>query len=117
MGLILSTYAHDTWYVNHNRYAMMVVHFMVQMNITLSGITKLENNLEQLRSVIKTGLKPELQKAGQWYMDFLQNDVFGTEGGVYGKSWQPINQKYAKKKAQKYPGHGVLERTGKLKKS
>jgi hypothetical protein len=33
-------------------------------------------------------------------MDFLQNNVFATEGGVYGKSWQPINQKYAKKKAE-----------------
>jgi hypothetical protein len=96
---------------------MMVVHFFIQMKITLSGITELENNLEQLRSTLKTGLKPELQKAGQWYTDFLQNDVFATEGGVYGKSWHSINQKYAKKKAEKYPGRGVLERTGKLKKS
>src|SRR5690349_17068240 len=90
---------------------------MIQMKISLSGITELTGNLDKLRSVIKTGLKPELEKAGQWYMDFLQNDVFGTEGGVYGASWQPINQRYAKRKAQKYPGRGVLERTGKLKRS
>ncbi len=87
------------------------------MKLSLSGITELTGNLDRLRDTIKKGLKPELEKAGQWYMDFLQNDVFGTEGGVYGTGWTPVNARYAKSKAARHPGRGILERTGKLKRS
>ncbi len=61
--------------------------------------------------------EPELKEIGEWYLGFVQNDVFETEGGAIGESWSGLNPHYAQNKAKKYPGRGVLEASGKMRTS
>jgi phage gpG-like protein len=84
---------------------------MIKMQISLTGVKEFEGKLDRMRNVVKD-FTPELRDIGEWYIDFVTNDVFETEGGVYGSSWKPLNSKYAKDKAKKYPGRGILEKTG-----
>ena len=89
---------------------------MIQMKISLSGIEELEGNLERIKDVVHD-FTPELREIGEWYINFIQNDVFETEGGVIGESWSSLNPGYAKNKAERYPGRGVLEASGKMRTS
>src|ERR1700712_1763880 len=89
---------------------------MIKMNISLTGVKEFEGSLDRIRDVV-SDFTPELRDIGEWYIDFLQNDVFETEGGVYGSSWQSLNSKYAAQKAKKYPGRGILEASGRMRTS
>src|SRR5207253_1898592 len=80
----------------------------------LTGIKEFEENLDRIQDVVRS-FEPELRDIGEWYINFLQNDVFETEGGVYGDRWSDINPKYAKRKAENYPGRGILEASGKMR--
>jgi phage gpG-like protein len=84
---------------------------MIKMEISVTGVKELAGSIGQMRNVVKD-FTPELRDIGRWYIDFVTNDVFETEGGVYGSSWKSLNSKYAVDKAKKYPGRGILERTG-----
>ena len=87
---------------------------MIQMKISLSGIEELEGNLERIKDVVHD-FTPELREIGEWYLGFIQNDVFETVGGVIGESWSGLNPRYAESKAERYPGRGVLEASGKMR--
>lgn len=89
---------------------------MIKMHITLEGIPELESKLDRIQDVV-SDFTPELRMIGEWYMGFIQNDVFETEGGVIGENWSPLNSKYALRKSKKYPGRGVLEASGKMRSS
>jgi len=89
---------------------------MIKMEIKLQGITELQGSLDLIRSVVHD-FTPELREIGQWYMGFLTNDVFETEGGVIGEPWAPLTPDYAKNKAERYPGRGILEASGKMRTS
>ncbi len=69
-----------------------------------------------MRNVVRS-FEPELRDIGEWYIDFITNEVFATEGGVIGESWSSINPGYAEEKAKKYPGRGILEASGKMRTS
>ncbi len=106
-----------SFYVKSNLCAMMNVPLrMINMQISLSRIEELEGNLERIKDVVHD-FTPELREIGEWYMGFIQNDVFETEGGVIGESWSNLNPRYAKTKAERYPGRGVLEASGKMRSS
>jgi hypothetical protein len=89
---------------------------MIRMQISLTGITELQGSLDRIRAVAHD-FTPELREIGEWYMGFLINDVFETEGGVIGEPWAPLNPEYAKEKAEHYPGRGILEASGKMRTS
>jgi len=89
---------------------------MIQMHISLTGVKEFEGNLDRIHNVVRS-FEPELRDIGEWYMDFIQNDVFETEGGVIGENWASLDPKYAAEKAKNYPGRGVLEASGKMRTS
>ncbi len=86
------------------------------MQLSLSGVEEFEGSLNRMREVIGD-FTPELGEIGEWYMGFIQNDVFETEGGAIGESWAELNTAYAQNKAKSYPGRGVLEASGKMRSS
>jgi hypothetical protein len=56
---------------------------MIKVQISLTGVQEFEGSLDRIRDVVSDFI-PELRDIGEWYIDFVQNDVFETEGGVYG---------------------------------
>lgn len=60
---------------------------------------------------------PAFQKiAGELRRDF-SGDVFESEGEAIGERWTPLSRAYAERKAVKYPGKGILEATGKMRRA
>ncbi len=59
---------------------------------------------------------PEMKVMGRFFKSFFQNDVYETEGAVFGYPWKALSPRYRDYKRKKAPGRGVLERSGKLRK-
>lgn len=85
----------------------------VRVHITAD---KTIRELKQLRSLMDNW-KDELGDVTDYLEKFYREDVFETEGGVYNKRWQRLNPAYEQQKRVKYAGRGILERTGKMRKS
>lgn len=86
------------------------------LNWTIEGQTQLSRNLLIVADRIKDWT-PAFQRTAQDLKDVFSNDVFNTEGRAIQESWDPLSAAYAYKKAQEYPGKGILERTGKMRNS
>src|SRR5262249_369123 len=67
------------------------------------------NNLQNWR--------PAFEESVDQLKDTFSNDVFETQGRALGESWAPLQPTYAARKAQKYPGKGILEATGAMRRS
>lgn len=89
---------------------------MIRMEISLTGVKELNANLDRISDVI-SDFSPELRDIGEWYLQFLQNDVFSSGGSAYGEPWAALSAKYDMAKSKKYPGRGVLEASGKMRTS
>jgi hypothetical protein len=89
---------------------------MLSVRVEITGDKKA---LKQLQNSIKAfeDWKPELSAVGDYLVDFYKDPVFETEGGIIGERWQELSQPYKARKATKYPGRGILEATGTLRKS
>lgn len=88
---------------------------MIKLNIEVSGQKKIRQILGRLKDVHKD--HQLFTEIGQYLVNFYSNDVFDTEGAVYGQSWEPLSERYRLWKARKFPGRGILERTGRMRKS
>lgn len=53
---------------------------------------------------------------GRDLMKYFRDDVFETEGAIFGEGWKELTPEYQKRKVEKYPGRGILERTGEMRK-
>ena len=58
-----------------------------------------------------------LRDTGSFLKDFYSKAPFATQGSIYGSRWQPLSPKYAQWKAKRFPGRGLLERTGMMRRS
>lgn len=87
---------------------------MLQLKISLKNLDKVLNQLDATGEVLND-LFPEMEKVGNYLVDFFSNAVFETEGGIIDESWAELSDKYEKWKNDHYPGRGVLERTGELR--
>ena len=87
---------------------------MLKVTVTISGEKRI---IAQLKSVSDafTNWKPELQSVGDFLKEFYTNDVFETEGSVIGRKWRPLSEQYEFQKRKLYPGRGILEATGTLR--
>lgn len=75
--------------------------------------------IAQLRKMINefNDWKPELRAVGDYLVRFYQDPVFETEGGIFGARWQALSSAYQIRKAVTYPGRGILEASGDLRRS
>src|ERR1700719_245855 len=87
---------------------------MLSFKITITGIDRVIQQLDSTREVL-TDLYPEWQIVGDYLVIFFSNDVFETEGSVFGEPWADLSPSYAIWKGKNYPGRGILERTGTLR--
>lgn len=89
---------------------------MLNVRVEIKGDKKV---IEQLKRVMGSfsDWRPELQAVGDYVKDFYQNPTFETEGGIFGERWTPLQPGYAMKKAVKYPGRGILEASGAMRRS
>lgn len=88
---------------------------MLNINITITGDRKTITQLKQMSDSFKNW-KPELQQIGDYLKEFYANEVFETEGAIIGSRWSPLSPNYEFQKRKKYPGRGILEATGDLRK-
>jgi len=87
---------------------------MFELVFKIEGETQIARVLTRVEKNLSNFYEP-LSKS----KDLLLRDVdlaFRTEGKIFG-GWAPLSPEYAAWKAQRYPGRGILERTGKMRKS
>ena len=83
---------------------------------TIEGETQLSRNLLLLAARVKDWT-PAFAETAYELKSLFSGDVFNTEGSVIDEQWAPLSKAYAYRKAQKYPGKGILEATGKMRNS
>jgi phage gpG-like protein len=57
----------------------------------------------------------EMDHIGKYVVTYFETAVFESEGAAIGEHWSPLKADTQKEKNKKYPGRGILERTGKLR--
>jgi phage gpG-like protein len=87
-----------------------------QLSWTIEGEKQLSRRLLIMSDSVKDWT-PAFRQTAQDLKNIFSNDVFNTQGRAIQESWKPLSRAYAYQKAQKYPGKGILEATGKMRKS
>lgn len=77
-----------------------------------AGIAKFARTFTRFTEMVDD-LSPLFTALGNDLTTRIIPDQFKTEGGQSG-GWQPLDAKYAARKAKEYPGKKILVRTGKL---
>lgn len=74
--------------------------------------------LNKTKKLQNAKITPALKVAGKDIVNFTENDVFSSEGSaLLGHKWKTLSKPYAQAKAKRYPNKGILEATGKMRKS
>lgn len=89
---------------------------MAYVIVEVKGLNEI---LQQLRAFADAtrNLQEIRQKVGQYVLDFLTNDVFESEGKVFGHGWPELSMPYAYRKYLKYGPQLTLIATGKMRAS
>lgn len=84
----------------------------VRLTFVLDGGERIDVGLSRLRANIQDW-QPFFRDyvAPRFFGDVIRN--FETEGGYVG-GWAPLSPRYAAWKAKRYPGKGILQRTGRM---
>lgn len=88
----------------------------MKLSFEIEGQKELSRHLRKVSDNVKD-FESTFRKVGSYLRDFIKQDVFESRGRVYGKPWKPLDKKYAFWKSQHYPGRGILEASGTLRKS
>jgi phage gpG-like protein len=87
----------------------------VKFTVSVDGVQSTTRAFQTLDETIRDfrPVWPEI------HMYFLRSmtEQFESLGSRGGQRWQPLNEKYAKWKAQRFPGKPILVRTERLKRS
>lgn len=89
---------------------------MLNVRIEIKGHKKIIEQLKNTKESFKDW-RPELEAVGKFLKDFYQDPVFETEGGIFGARWSPLSQPYHSQKATIWPGRGILEASGTMRRS
>ena len=87
---------------------------MVTMTVRIEGVPETTAMLDRLRRIVER-MRPTMTSVGEYLLNVFSNQAFESEGAIYGLKWQPLNPKYALWKSTRYPGRGILERSGNLR--
>src|SRR5512132_1125407 len=85
------------------------------LTFEIEGETQVAAGLDYIGKELKDFKKP-LQKCSQMLLSAWDKN-FSSQGSELGEPWQALSPKYAAWKAKRYPGKGILERTGEMRKS
>ncbi len=87
---------------------------MVQMTVRIEGGKATQDMLRRVSKVM-TDMKSGFDSTAEYLLKVFTVDVFESEGAVYGRRWTPLNPEYAAWKSTRYPGRGILERSGNMR--
>jgi len=83
------------------------------ISFELEGEVQLSRRLRMASNGVKD-MSPAFKKIGRQMRQTFEGPVFESEGREIGVHWKPLSPAYARWKSQKYPGRGILQRTGKM---
>lgn len=96
---------------------------MLNIRVEVTGDKRIVSQLKNIIESMKDW-RPELQAVGDYLKDFYQDPTFETEGGIFGARWKPLNPVYLARKVTPksqgglgFGGRGILEASGKMRKS
>lgn len=89
---------------------------MLNIQVRITGDKRVLAQLKNIEGAF-SDWKPELQAVADYLVDFYKDPVFETEGGIFGARWQALSPAYQAKKSTLYPGRGILEASGNLRRS
>lgn len=82
----------------------------LKISLNIEGYKEAVQALSDVKDVI-VDFKPVLQDISTYLLGQFAAD-FTTRGQLIGENWPPLSPKYQLWKANKFPGAGILERTG-----
>jgi phage gpG-like protein len=86
------------------------------VTIRIEGMEAVSSKLKRLSSRA-SDMAPVMGDIGKYLSRFFSSEVFASRGAVIGERWQPLNARYAVRKAKRYPGRPPLVRTGLMQRS
>lgn len=87
----------------------------LKVQISISGDKKVIAKLKKLGDSFSDWTST-LRSTGDYLMDVYSRQNFAMNGAISGERWAELSPKYELWKSKHYPGHGILERTGAMKK-
>jgi phage gpG-like protein len=89
---------------------------MINVSFTIEGERQLSRRFHNLKREFDNWT-PAFKQAVTTLKDLFSNEVFSSKGGAIGENWPPLDPEYSRWKSMHYPGKGMLERTGEMKRS
>lgn len=89
---------------------------MPDIYVNVSGDKELAAKLKKF-GVSILDLSKSMDQTGDYLTRFFSGEVFASRGQVIGKPWQPLDSRYAARKAREFPGRPPLIRTGLMERS
>lgn len=86
----------------------------MQISITVTGLDGVEERLKKLGLSLHN-FAPALESLGAQLIRFYSDTVFSSSGTALGSRWRPLSESTEIEKNGKWPGRGILERTGAMK--
>lgn len=89
---------------------------VINIQIGVSGSRKTLARLKAM-GVELNDFSDEFKQMGAELVDFFSGPVFDTEGGITGARWANLKPEYEWLKRRMWPGRGILEASGQLRRS
>lgn len=90
---------------------------MADIQVTVTGDKELIRKLRAFTGSGGLNMKRSLGASGLYLTKFFSGEVFVSRGGVIGKPWPRLNERYAVWKARRFPGRPPLVRSGEMMRS
>ncbi len=84
---------------------------MLNITVKITGADLTVQKLTRLRAALNN-MPIAMKNIGQELSEYYRDEVFASEGGVYGEPWQALSKRYAAQKTREYPEATILIRTG-----
>lgn len=87
----------------------------LELSLEVSGEEQIKTMLTGLGMDLRN-LRGAMNEVGRTQIKYFSGNVFASRGATIngGQRWQRLNDKYAARKAKKYPGRPLLVATGKM---
>lgn len=88
----------------------------MQIQWSIEGEKQISRTLTRIGNQV-TNWKPAMEAAVRRLKVEASQTAFATQGASLGEPWKPLSPEYARWKEKRYPGRGILVRTGKMQRS
>lgn len=89
---------------------------MLSVAITITGQKEEIAKLQKLKDKL-TDFGSAMKTIGDEVVRYYAGEAYTSQGGVFDTIWPELSPAYAKRKADKYPGRGILVASGDMQRS